>query len=121
MHSKYRFPLFVGHFVNHRVPSVARIVHDDIEAAEFFYRCVDDRVGKSASGDVTRNALRSPACRKNGSHSLFRGSRVDVAQYYVRTMPRKKFGGGAADSATSSSDDCCLSLKKSFHVFLRDS
>src|SRR5258708_25931708 len=42
MHTEYRFPLLIGHLVNHRIPGVARIVHDDVDPAKLFDRRVDD-------------------------------------------------------------------------------
>ena len=47
-----RLPLFVGHFLNDAVPSIARIVHDDVQPAKAVHAGLDEPFGKTVFGDA---------------------------------------------------------------------
>ncbi|MNY46983.1 hypothetical protein D3C86_1822150 [compost metagenome] len=50
MHIDHGVPLLVGHTLDHVVPGVARVVHDDVDSAERVNRGLDEAIAEVGVG-----------------------------------------------------------------------
>src|SRR5260370_9352749 len=86
MHVDHRIPLFVGHILNHRVPRVACIVHNDIDAPETVERRLDQLGGKCGVGHIATYHNRLAASSANSGSGLL-GRNGGEVSYHPRCPP----------------------------------
>jgi hypothetical protein len=104
-------PLLVGHLLDDRVPRVAGVVDDDVEAAEAVHRGLREPLGEARRGDVAGNRHRSPAGRLDRGHRLLGRLLVEVVDHDGGSVRRELDRDLSPDAASGTGDDGDLAVQ----------
>ena len=105
-------PLLVGELEERHDRLDARVVDEDVEAAELFPRLVDHRLDVGALRDVAFDGDRLAALGLNPFDDVFGRLRAfDVVHGDVRAFFGEDFGDAAADAAARTSDERFLTFE----------
>ena len=116
MHVDHRVELLIAHLADEAVPGVARVVDDDIDAAEPVDPALDEIIGKARRRDRSRNGQRLAANGFDFGNHLIRRVRVQIVQHHIGAVFRKFQRDGAADAAPGTGDIGGLACKFA-HLF----
>src|SRR5512132_2510497 len=98
VHVEHGVPLVVGHLLDHAVPRVAGVVHDDVEPAEALDRRANEACRKIGLRHVTRARRRLAALPFDGARRRIGHGLVDVVQHDACALGGELGGDGGADA-----------------------
>src|SRR5260370_6997060 len=91
MQIDHRIRMFVGHILNPRVPGIACIVHNDIDAPKTVERRLDQLGRKCGVGHIATYYNRLAASIANSVSGLLGMSGIHVAYPHPSTLPAPHF------------------------------
>ena len=113
MHIEDGVPLFVGHLLDYRIPGVASVVDDDVQAPEVVDRGGDEAFAEVGVGDAADAGHGLPARGHDRGDGVLGGFGVEVVDHDFRALTRQFECDLAPDPAARAGDDGDLSLESS--------
>ena len=109
-------PLFVAHLLDDVVPGIARVVDDDVDAAERLQCGLDQAFTEVRLGDIAGEGQCLAAAAADLLHHIIGRCGVKIVDNHAGTFARELQGDAAADTTPCTSDDGNLAFQFPAHV-----
>ena len=113
VHIEDGVPLFVGHLLDHRVPGVAGVVDDDVQAAEVVDRGGDEAFAEVGVGDAADAGYGLPARGLDRGDCFLGWFGVEVIDNDPRTLAGQLQRDLTPDPSAGAGDNGDLPIKSS--------
>ena len=112
-----RLPLFVGHLLNDAVPSIAGIVHDDVQPAKTVHARLDETFGETVFCHAAGADHGLAANRTNGLGGLIGRVGIQIVDHHARPFRGQLERDLATDTPARTGNQRNAPVKFSSHVF----
>ena len=114
MNFEHRLELLIGGLLNHVVPAVAGIVHDDIDRIKFGDRSLDDPLRDRRIGQVAGDVAYPARLRQLG-FGLQQHGLIEVVDHHPRTGSDQPLRYGSSDASAGSGHQRRFSFQREWH------